>query len=111
MAYKAGGVRLDTTVLDKITAELQPRAQKIVKETAYEVMGRAVNAAPVDTGALKNSIHVEETGALSAIVADGVEYGIYNELGTSRMAARPFLTPAVEAVRPRWGERWKELVR
>jgi len=34
------------------------------------------------------------------IVADGVEYGLFQELGTSRMAAQPFMVPAVEAVRP-----------
>lgn len=33
------------------------------------------------------------------IVADGVEYGLYQEMGTSRMAAHPFMRPAVEAVR------------
>lgn len=34
------------------------------------------------------------------IVADGVEYGIYQEMGTSRMIAHPFMKPALEAVRP-----------
>ena len=34
------------------------------------------------------------------VVADGVEYGLYQELGTSRMGAQPFMVPAVEAVRP-----------
>jgi hypothetical protein len=33
------------------------------------------------------------------IVADGVNYGIYNEFGTSRMPAHPFMKPAAEAVR------------
>lgn len=31
------------------------------------------------------------------IIADGVEYGVYVELGTSRMAARPALVPAFES--------------
>jgi len=33
------------------------------------------------------------------IVADGVNYGIYQELGTSKMGAQPFMSPAVEDVR------------
>jgi len=33
------------------------------------------------------------------IVADGVEYGLYQEMGTSRNAAHPFMVPAVEAHR------------
>ena len=32
------------------------------------------------------------------IIADGVEYGIYVELGTTRMIARPFLVPNFERV-------------
>lgn len=34
------------------------------------------------------------------VVADGVEYALYQEWGTSKMPAQPFMTPAVEAVRP-----------
>ena len=36
-------------------------------------------------------------------VADGVEYGIYQELGTRHMAAHPFMRPAVERIRPHIG--------
>ena len=31
----------------------------------------------------------------SVIIGTNVEYGIYNELGTTRMKARPFLKPAI----------------
>ena len=41
------------------------------------------------------------------IVADGVEYGVYQELGTSRMTARPTAAPAVEAVRPGFEQAFK----
>lgn len=54
------------------------------------------------------------------IVADGVEYGIFVEMGTStrsffgiirkaRMAARPFLMPAWEAVRPGFLAAWRQV--
>jgi hypothetical protein len=33
------------------------------------------------------------------VVADGVEYGLYQEMGTSRIPAHSFMRPAVEAVR------------
>ena len=47
---------------------------------------------------------ISATGAdVVRYVADGVEYGIYQELGTVRQGyAQPFLRPAVEAVRPGW---------
>ncbi len=35
----------------------------------------------------------------TALVAVGVEYGIYNEMGTVKMPARPYLQPAVETHR------------
>lgn len=34
------------------------------------------------------------------ILADGVDYGIDQEFGTSRRAAHPFMVPAIEYVRP-----------
>ena len=38
-------------------------------------------------------------GTITRWVHDGVEYGIYQELGTSQMGAQPFMRPAVEANR------------
>ena len=42
------------------------------------------------------------------IIADGVEYGIYIEMGTVHMPARPCAGPAVEAVRPAFLQAWKK---
>lgn len=42
------------------------------------------------------------------ILHDGVAYGIYNELGTSRMSAQPFMTPAVEGVREEFIKGWDQ---
>jgi hypothetical protein len=53
----------------------------------------------VDTGALRASMRAEKTGSLEYQVMDGVEYGVYLELGTERMAARPFVTPVIEQMR------------
>lgn len=50
---------------------------------------------PVDTGRLRNSITYEtRTLQKEVYIGTNVEYGPYVELGTSRMAARPFLRPA-----------------
>jgi HK97 gp10 family phage protein len=40
----------------------------------------------------------EPTGNVRAIIGTGMEYAAYVELGTSKMAARPYLGPAVEGV-------------
>lgn len=102
--------RLDTRRLDQIIAAHPQRAGEIVRGAAFAVEGKAKTLAPVDTGALKNSLHTEMRGKLTAVVADGVEYGIYQEFGTSRMGAHPFLVPAVEWIRPRWVEMWRALI-
>jgi HK97 gp10 family phage protein len=102
-------IKLDTKVLDKIIAQQVDEAGRIVRGAAFSIEGHAKNKAPVDTGALKSSLTAEKKrGVLRWWVHDGVEYGIYQELGTSRMSAQPFLIPAVEAVRPAWDRKWRE---
>ena len=44
---------------------------------------------------------IRETGdEVMYIVADGVNYGIHQEFGTVKMAAHPFMVPALENVHP-----------
>jgi HK97 gp10 family phage protein len=89
-------VNIDTGPLDSLTAALPGNAKKAIMEGAYMVEGDAKQFAPVDTGALRNSIETEEGKGISAIVHDGVEYGKYQEFGTYKMAAQPFMIPAIE---------------
>lgn len=58
--------------------------------------GYASALAPVDTGRLRSSITHEVDGKESVSIGSDVEYAIYQEMGTSKMAAQPFLKPAVE---------------
>ena len=52
---------------------------------------------PVDTGRLRNSItHDVEMSEQAAYIGSNVEYAAYVELGTSKMAPRPYLRPAAE---------------
>lgn len=85
------------------TAELKGRARtragQIVAKTAHDIESLAKQRAPVDTGALKNSIQARQVAPFNWEVGVGVAYGPYVEFGTSKMAAQPYLTPAVEAVR------------
>jgi len=55
----------------------------------------------VDTGALRGSINWTPLGRLRYMIHDGVIYGAFLEFGTSKMAARPFLSPVFE----RWWRR------
>lgn len=90
-----------------------------VNKAAFDIQALAQTQAPVDTGFLRSSIYtITDAGStyaggadalppvaasgddLTATVAVGASYGLYVEMGTTRMPARPYFTPAVEAVRP-----------
>lgn len=55
----------------------------------------------VQSGDLRGSIRFSRDGTLRYLVHDGVEYGAFLELGTDRMAARPFINPVFEEWRQR----------
>ena len=113
------GMVLDTTVLDRITRELKPKAHNIVMTYGNLVMSDSAKNAPVASmetsgyigGALRGSITSESrmTDDLTFTVSDGVEYGVYQEFGTSKMAAQPFMRPAIEKWRERFLTAFSEL--
>jgi hypothetical protein len=54
--------------------------------------------APFDTGALSASINSRMIGQMTAMWRAHVIYDIYQELGTYKMAAHPFLAPSLEFI-------------
>jgi HK97 gp10 family phage protein len=97
-----GVPRLQRALLT-ITQEGRRTVQREVMRSALKVQAGAKRRAPVDTGRLRNSIAVEiEEGGLSAVVGTNVHYAPFQEFGTSRMRARPFLFPAWEEERERF---------
>lgn len=51
----------------------------------------------VDTGKLRNTLgYKADVGGSQTYVGSPLDYAIYNELGTSKMAARPFIVPAIK---------------
>jgi HK97 gp10 family phage protein len=53
---------------------------------------------PVDTGALQITIGVEVEGETVSLVAGGgeVDYALHVEFGTIKMAAQPYMRPAID---------------
>lgn len=81
------------------------------KKRALEIMGGkaesyAKQLAPVDTGRLRNSITHAQLDENTEVIGSNVEYAPYQELGTSRMAAHPFLRPAAENHAEEYKEVW-----
>lgn len=90
-----------------VKTSMKPGNYRVYKRTKSGRVHRSSapgNPPAPDTGALKTNITVVKKGHGRYWVQDGVEYGIYLELGTSRMAARPFMVPAIERA-ARWFER------
>lgn len=85
--------------IGEVKAELRNRIPTILEALGIEAEGNAVeeitNLGAVDTGRLRGSItHAVDDD--SAIVGTDVEYGVYVEMGTYKMASRPFLRNAIE---------------
>lgn len=81
------------------------RARAVIRKAAYDIERDAKALAPVDTGNLKNSIghsdlRIGTSGQLVAEIGPTANYGIFLELGTSRMPAQPFMGPAADRNTP-----------
>jgi hypothetical protein len=76
--------------------------QLISKGVAEEIAEVAAGLVPVDSGKTKKSIRVEKRGKEYVVIVDRFgdkpEVPIYLEIGTFKMAARPFLKPASDLV-------------
>jgi len=111
-------IRLDTRKLDQIMSTLDFDTDQVVKWLAFQVEAGAKMRAPVDTGALRSSIRTDRAGQGVWRVEDGVEYGIYQELGfhhhgSGQFIQNAFMVPACEAIRDELnsGRTWERLVK
>ena len=121
-------VTIDTRKMQNIIRNQPERADAWLRGVANEILGDIVlsfNTSPpgrsytrgetthvasqpgyppnVDTGTLWASMGVRRLKQLRYEIHDGVDYGIHLELGTERMAARPFVGPVFDD----W-QRWIE---
>jgi HK97 gp10 family phage protein len=72
---------------------LDEDAEDAVMRVARDALRTAQNRAPVDTGRLRNELHIVRKGSVVAVEST-VEYAIFQEFGTSNMAPNPFIGPA-----------------
>ena len=91
-------VSVDTSKLDEIIAKLPGNRDKIVKDTAAHVLAisRQTTAYKNVSGELRDNNKIVPKGNGVWDVEYYQEYAPYVELGTWKMAARPFLKPAAE---------------
>lgn len=94
----------------RLAAELRPRAGAIVRKTAFGIETDAKQRVPVDTGALRASIHTEATGETSATVGTNLDYAEPVHWGNHGRPAQPFLLGPAEAARPGFVAAMKKLL-
>jgi HK97 gp10 family phage protein len=86
--------------LQAIRGALKKELNKALEDTAEVVRDTAQQNAPVDTGTLMNSIEMvlENLGTYMAEAAVGTDlhYAPYQEFGTYKMQAQPYLRPAFD---------------
>lgn len=108
-------VRVSDKPLVAYTEEVNAKLPGVVKKHALAIQGKAADAAPVDTGALKNSLTAkkdEEGNELRWEIMDGVEYGVYQELGQPPRAKKPhFLGNACEVQADKFFDDVKEALK
>ena len=67
--------------------------KRAVLTNGAELTRNSQRLAPVDTGRLAGSINLSiEDGGMTAVTRDGVNYGIYNDLGTRFLTGNGFMT-------------------
>jgi HK97 gp10 family phage protein len=92
-----GGEQL-TRNLRRLAGNERRQAQHDGLEAGARVVeAYAKIAAPVDTGNLQGSIQVQEVTPIQAIIGpSNIDYAEFVEFGTSRMAAQPYMRPAID---------------
>lgn len=97
MSIELKGLNSLVASFDKDAKLAVGEARKAVRAVALNTERDAKIFAPVDTGALRNSISTTISGNATfsqAEVGPTVEYGLYVEEGTSRTAPQAYMGPA-----------------
>lgn len=76
-------------------AKAVPALERAIHKSGYMVERTAKQLCPVDTGRLRKSIH-NVPGKMRSVVRTNVSYAPYQEFGTSKMGAQPYMRPALK---------------
>lgn len=90
-----GSVKVTSHVKEVIEAKNDAIARAL-EAIGIQAEGDVAILAPVDTGRLRDSItHEVDESEEAVYIGTNVEYAAYQEYGTSRMKAHPFLKPGI----------------
>jgi hypothetical protein len=99
-------VTIDTSTLDRLLASVPNRFAQVLAMGSFEVEALAKMTAPVDTGALANSIKAVKVSDYFYKIGPSVEYAIHQEMGWTDRSGRVhpgrwYMTNALLGVAPR----------
>lgn len=90
-------IKADLRGIDRLITGLSPRMmQQLLQRAGFEAEGIAKQKAPIDTGFLRSSIGAGKATQSEVAVNVSAKYGAYQEMGTHRMKAQPYLSPAID---------------
>ena len=87
--------------IDQWIAEKTRETDEAVQESGINIEAGAKQRAAVDTGRFRSGYQYQNTGLCQCSVNNPTKYGPDLEFGTTKMAARPSLFPAVAAEAPK----------
>jgi HK97 gp10 family phage protein len=99
----------------KLNKDLDNSIMTALKAGALLIQNDAKRLSPYFTGTLRRSIHIEKTGKREVIIGTDVEYAKYQEFGTSKMKAHPYMRPAFDNNKDKVIEKinavWKAIIK
>ncbi len=95
MKISIEGLDAVQAALSRYAADVPEKVHKGLVLGTRIVQSEARVEAPVDTGALRRSIHGKVDG-MTGIVSTNCEYAMYQEFGTYKMSAHAFLVPSLK---------------
>lgn len=89
---------LDLSGMAKFKRSYPEQVSDFLMALAFRGEAYAKIMAPYDTGNLSAEINARSVSQYTKEYASGVDYAVYQEFGTSRMAAHPYMRPSLEKV-------------
>ena len=101
MSIKISGVRQLQQAVTDFEGRIDKETIKVLRQAAVRVRKRQKELAPIDDGDLKRSITFRIRGTRWRRTAEigpklAEKYPMYQEFGTARMRANPYVAPSIE---------------
>lgn len=100
MGFDSSQIHDLAATLGGVSEKARTLTSQVVRKSGLDVVAHARTLAPVDTGNLKGSIGMDTVTPLEVVAGPTANYGIFQELGTSRHGPQPFMGPALDRVEP-----------